>query len=138
MMHTKDYDFSFSGLKTAVLYDYRARPKKERESKAYIREMAYEIQQAIVDVLISKTMRAAKEFSAKSIILGGGVAANDELRSVLRKKAGAINVNTLIPPKKLSTDNGLMIALAGYCTYKANSYKKNPDNVEASPNLRLA
>jgi len=138
MMHTKDYDFSFSGLKTAVLYDYKARPEQERQSKEYIQEMASEIQQSVIDVLLHKTMKAAEEFGAKSVILGGGVSANDELRHVLTNKAGAINVKTLMPPKNLSTDNGLMIALAGYFTYKANSYEKNPENIAATPNLRIA
>ena len=140
MMHTKDYDFSFSGLKTAVLYNYQARPKKERESKAYVRAMASEIQQAIIDVLLHKTLRAAKEYGAKSIILGGGVAANIELRAMLKKMAGAINVNTLIPPPNLATDNGLMIALAGYFTYNRSAgwRTRNPETIEAAPNLRLA
>ena len=138
MMHTKDYDFSFSGLKTAVLYNYQARPKKERESKTYVRAMAAEIQQAIIDVLMKKTIRAAKEFSAKSIILGGGVAANLELRAAIKKECTALGLTHLIPPPILATDNGLMIALAGYFTYKTNVYEKNPDKIEANPNLRMA
>ena len=138
MMYTKDYDFSFSGLKTAVLYAYQARPKKERESKKYIQAMAAEIQQAIIDVLIHKTIRAAKEFGAKTIMMGGGVSANDELRKQLGQKAKDMNAKFLAPPKNLSTDNGAMIALAGYFRYKAHKYPKNPDRIEANPNLRIA
>ncbi len=140
MMHTKDYDFSFSGLKTAVLYAYQARPKKERESKKYVQAMAAEIQQAIVDVLIHKTMRAVKEYNAKSITLGGGVAANVELRRVFEAKLQTIGIRLLAPPKNLSTDNGVMIALAGYFTYKrsASWRTKNPDDITANPNLRIA
>jgi len=138
MMHTKDYDFSFSGLKTAVLYDHKARPQEERESKEYIQEMAAEIQQSIIDVLLHKTMKAAQEFGAQSIILGGGVSANSELRHVFEVRLQTLDVPLLAPPKGLSTDNGAMIALAGYFTYKANSYEKNPEKIEATPNLRLA
>ncbi len=138
MMHTKDYDFSFSGLKTAVLYDYQARPKKERESKKYIQTMAVEIQQAIVDVLVHKTIKAAKEYGAKTIMMGGGVAANDELRKQLGQKAKDIAAEFLAPSKTLSTDNGAMIALAGYFRYKAHDYPKDPSQIGANPNLRIA
>src|SRR3989344_3334511 len=137
MMHTKDYDFSFSGLKTAVLYDYKARPEQERQSKEYIQEMAYEIQQTIIDVLIHKTMKAAQEFGAKSISMGGGVSANNELRRQLGQKANDSSIQFLAPLKNLSTDNGFMIALAGYFTYTTDSYEKNPDNIKATPNLRI-
>ena len=77
MIGTKDYDFSFSGLKTAVLYTDR---KVTDKNAAYKKEMAAEVQQAIIDVLIKKTMKAAMDFKAKSLILGGGVSANTELR----------------------------------------------------------
>jgi N6-L-threonylcarbamoyladenine synthase len=100
--------------------------------------MAAEIQQAIIDVLIKTTMRAAKEFSAKSIILGGGVAANLELRSAIKKECVRLNLAHLIPPPNLATDNGLMIALAGYFTYKRGDYPQNPETIEANPNLRMA
>ena len=138
MMHTKDYDFSFSGLKTAVLYDYKARPEQERQSKEYIQEMAAEIQQSVIDVLVHKTIKATEEFGAKSVILGGGVSANSELRKQLGQKAKDLGIELLAPPKNLSTDNGLMIALAGYFTYKADSYEKNFEKIEATPNLRIA
>lgn len=137
MIHTRDYDFSFSGLKTAVLYDYQSRTEKVRKTKEYVQEMATEIQQAIVDVLISKTLRAAKEFRVKSIILGGGVAANTELRTVLTNTADAINVNTLIPPAYLATDNGAMIAVAGYFNWLNKKYTKDVEALEAQPNLRI-
>jgi N6-L-threonylcarbamoyladenine synthase len=136
MMHTKDYDFSFSGLKTAVLYDYKARSEKERVSKEYIQEMAAEIQQAIIDVLMRKTFKAAEEYNVKSIILGGGVSANDALRKQLQIKTKELHIELLAPPKSLSTDNGLMIALAGYFNFKANK-KNGGDDLIVAPNLRL-
>jgi len=139
MMHTKDYDFSFSGLKTAVLYEYQARDVKERKTKTYIRAMAAEIQQAIIDVLLHKTMKAVKEYGAKSVILGGGVAANEELRKQLSYKIQdtEYEIQFFAPPKHLSTDNGAMIALAGYFKYAKGDYPKNPEKIEADPNLRI-
>ncbi|MCD6233232.1 tRNA (adenosine(37)-N6)-threonylcarbamoyltransferase complex transferase subunit TsaD [bacterium] len=116
MANSRNYDFSFSGLKTAVLYDFKKRPKEVRASKRYVQEMAKEIQQAIIDVLIKKTLKAAMNFNAKSVILGGGVAANKELRKQLREKIKTElpNVKLFIPEPKLCTDNAAMIAQAAY------------------------
>ena len=136
-MHTKDYDFSFSGLKTAVLYDYQSRSPKVRKSKEYIRAMAKETQQAIIDVLVAKTLRAAEEYNAKSIILGGGVAANRELRKqfLSKVKSQKLKVNFLVAPENLCTDNGLMIALAGYFNRKKKT--KKHDRIVSEPNLTI-
>jgi len=138
MIHQKNYDFSFSGLKTAVLYDFKSRPEKIKKSKYYIREMAKEIQQSIIDVLISKTLRAAKEKKAKSIILGGGVAANEELRRQFKQKAKSpeFGFNFLVPPQNLCTDNAAMVALAGYFQWQKNKKKKLKE-IEADANLKL-
>ena len=133
MMHTKDYDFSFSGLKTAVLYHHQAQPKKVQDSKKYIQEMASEIQQAIIDVLVSKTLKATKEYKTKTVILGGGVAANTELRKQLREK-----VQLIAPTSALSTDNGVMIAVTGYYNWLRKKYTKDYNTVEADPNVRIA
>ncbi|MDP2664995.1 MAG: tRNA (adenosine(37)-N6)-threonylcarbamoyltransferase complex transferase subunit TsaD [bacterium] len=132
MMHTKDYDFSFSGLKTAVLYDYQSRSLKVRKSKEYIRAMAQEIQQAVIDVLVAKTKRAAEDLEAKSIILGGGVAANTELRKQLAHKT---RYPVLVAKKELCTDNGLMIALAGYFNRKKKTKKYG--RIVSKPNLTI-
>lgn len=80
MINTKDYDFSFSGLKTAVLYLIKEITKTQKMTVALQAKIAAECQQAVVDVLISKTLRAAKNFHAKTVVLAGGVAANEELR----------------------------------------------------------
>lgn len=139
MIHSKDYDFSFSGLKTAVLYDYKKRSEKERESKEYIGAMAKETQQAIIDVLIKKTIKAAKDYQAKSILLAGGVAANQELRKQFQS---AINnqqlaVNFLAPAKNLCTDNAAMIAAAA-CLRPQQVFKTNNwQRIKAQPNLRI-
>lgn len=138
MMYQKNYDFSFSGLKTAVLYHHKSQPQKIRKSKEYIQAMASEIQQAIIDVLIHKTMKAAKEYKVKTIMLGGGVAANTELREQLQSaiRNQKLAISFLVPAKNLCTDNGAMIAAAGY--YKWLRGKKRVwKNIEADANLKL-
>jgi N6-L-threonylcarbamoyladenine synthase len=138
MMFTKDYDFSFSGLKTAVLYAWQK--NKQRSGKFFASRQktlqtqiafAAEVQQAVIDVLIKKTMKAAKDYKAKTIILGGGVSANNELREQFENKmekevvvnfAGAKFPTTLdkpavrlfVPRPDLSTDNALMAAITGF------------------------
>ena len=124
MIYTKDYDFSFSGLKTAVLYESKKR-------KLNIQAMAKEIQQAIIDVLIKKTKRAALDYKAKTIIVGGGVSANLELRKQFKKSFD----NVVFPNKNLSTDNAIMTAITGY--YNRNKKTKNYDKIEAKANLRI-
>jgi N6-L-threonylcarbamoyladenine synthase len=136
MISTKDYDLSFSGLKTAVLYDWKSRSKKVQKSTVYVREMAKEIQDAIVQVLCAKTLRAAQRSSAKAIILGGGVGANTILRNTLCKEAEAMGMKFLAAPKELCTDNGAMIAVAGYATWLRSGFKKYR-YIEANPNLTL-
>lgn len=136
MINTKDYDFSFSGLKTAALYDYQKRAEKERRSKEYIRAMSAEIQQAIIDVLIKKTMKAAKEFGVKTVILGGGVAANEQLQTQLKDACRKAGIKYAAPERGLATDNGSMIAVAGYFNWLKGKTKEWQE-VEANANLRL-
>jgi len=144
MLNTKDYDFSFSGLKTAVLYMDRDTKLK---NKKYKEAMCSEIQQAIIDVLIKKTMKAVKDFGAKTLILGGGVSANQELRRQFQAQTEKNNIAFLVPPANLSTDNGLMIAVAGYFHKNEKMYWSRPvgrgcstksaQTLEANANLRL-
>ncbi|MDI6857711.1 MAG: tRNA (adenosine(37)-N6)-threonylcarbamoyltransferase complex transferase subunit TsaD [Dehalococcoidia bacterium] len=101
------HDFSFSGLKTAVL-----RLSKEREGRALpVGEVAAAFQEAVVDVLVTKTVRAAREERAREIILAGGVAANKALRNAL---TDASPVPVRMPPLFLCTDNAAMVAAGGY------------------------
>ena len=133
MINQKNYDFSFSGLKTAVLYNYKKQNPKKRKSKQYIQEMCREVQQAIIDVLIKKTLRAAREYNVKTIILGGGVSANEELRRQFKLKW---KDNFLVPDKNFSTDNAVMTAIAGY--YNWSKGKTKPLNkIRAEANLRI-
>lgn len=107
MIDSKDYDFSFAGLKTAVLY--LVRDIKNAGKRLPVKAICAEFQQAVVEVLVSKTIRAAREFKAKTIMISGGVSANSGLR-----KAFSSSPLVLFPPKELTTDNAAMIAMAGY------------------------
>lgn len=137
MMYAKDYDFSFSGLKTAVLYEFKKRPLKIRKSKEYIQAMCHEVQQAIIDVLIHKTIKAAKDFRVKSIILGGGVAANKELRKQFAERIEKEIPNTkyLMPDIKYCTDNAAMIAVTAY--FNRKKAIKNWQKIEVNANLKI-
>lgn len=135
MIFQKNYDFSFSGLKTAVLYDFKSRSKKERESKEYKIEMAKEAQRAIVEVLVFKTLRAAKEFKVKSVILGGGVAANDELRREFTCQLKDLSIEFFAPQKIFCTDNGAMVAFTAY--FQRKKMKKLKQELKAEANLKL-
>lgn len=129
MIHHKSSDFSFSGLKTAVLYAVRD------NKKINIPEMCHEVQQAIIDVLINKTFKAVEKYKTRTIILSGGVAANEELRKQLGVRSSKLNINFLVPTKNLCMDNGAMIAMAGY--FNRAEATKNFSKPIANANLRI-
>ncbi len=138
MIYSKNYDFSFSGLKTAVLYDFKKRPVKIQKSKSYIRQICAEAQQAIIDVLIRKTIKAAREYSPQTILMGGGVASNKELRKQLeiKIKNELPSLKYLTPNLEHCVDNALMVAIAGYYKQLENKtvdWKK----IKAEANLRI-
>ncbi|KKU85174.1 MAG: putative tRNA threonylcarbamoyladenosine biosynthesis protein Gcp [Parcubacteria group bacterium GW2011_GWA2_47_8b] len=108
MLREKSYDFSFSGLKTAVLYYLRDNPTA---SKA---DVAASFQQAVIDVLVAKSVRAAREYGAESILLCGGVSANKALRMFLQAAAKKLGVGFFVPDFEFNTDNAAMIAAAAY------------------------
>jgi len=134
MMNQNNFDFSFSGLKTAVLYLVR---DVGRAMSHMIPEICYETQQAIIDVLISKTFKAVEKYKAKTIILSGGVAANEELRKqfAFKIKNSKLKIQFLVPTKNLCMDNGTMIAMAGY--NNRNKASKKYSSITANANLRL-
>ncbi len=111
MLHTPDFDFSFSGLKTAILYLIRDLGVLSDEQKMAI---AREFEDSAIDVLVHKTLKAVKKYKAKSILVGGGVAANKELRNRLTNEGSTLGIPVVFPTKVLATDNAAMIALAGY------------------------
>jgi len=133
MIHTKDFDFSFSGLKTAVFYFVKKHPEVSKKGKAQ-NDFCASFQQAVIDVLIHKTIKAAKQNKVKYILLAGGVSANNELRKQLKKAAEENGFKFLVPEKIFSTDNAVMIAVSAFFNIKkATTWKK----VDASANLEL-
>jgi N6-L-threonylcarbamoyladenine synthase len=128
MMHSQDYDFSFSGLKTAVLYTVRDIKAVHNDviPEHIAQEIAHEFQESASEVITKKTCDALRDFSAQTLIVGGGVSANNRIKESLQAKAEAMIApeNIHFPIRELTGDNALMIAIAGY--YK---YKKSPDTV---------
>jgi len=123
MLNSPDLDFSFSGLKTAVRY---AIQKHGELSEADKRSLACEFQDAAIEVLLAKTLKALSQTGAQSLIIGGGVVANPRLREVFTQAAKTSNFpacrqawQLLIPNLQLATDNATMIAMAGYFRYLA-------------------
>jgi N6-L-threonylcarbamoyladenine synthase len=139
------YDFSFSGLKTAARRIVDAARSAEglpaddpgaRLSDATTAELAWGFQDSVVDVLVTKTIRAAEEVDARSIVLGGGVAANSALRSRLADAADARGLPLVVPRPALCTDNGAMIGAAGARRLEAGDLAGL--DLDARPSLPLA
>jgi N6-L-threonylcarbamoyladenine synthase len=127
MLAKDSLDFSFSGLKTAVLYhccgqDMKGQSRVPQMSQQEIADIAASFQAAVIDVLVRKAEMAADKFSAKSILLGGGVAANTLLREELEKMANRTGRKLLVAPKKYCTDNAVMIASLAYHKFKAGMF----------------
>ena len=151
------YDFSFSGLKTAVLYHVREHPEyapeiRGREEALARGERKYEqllplcsaqtlglvreFQNAVVRDLVERTLGAAEELSAESVLVSGGVAANSQLRATFEERARGNGVEVFFPSRALSTDNAAMIAAAAYFRFRAGQLAGTSLNAE--PSLKLA
>jgi N6-L-threonylcarbamoyladenine synthase len=151
------YDFSFSGLKTAVLYHVREHPEysdeiRSREEALARGERKYEqllplcspqtlalvreFQNAVVRDLVERTLSAAEELSAESILVSGGVAANSQLRATFEERARGRGLEVFFPSRALSTDNAAMIAAAAYFRFRANRFADT--SLNADPSLKLA
>lgn len=128
MLNKKNYEFSFSGLKTSVLYFLRDHPEFNKE------DIAASFQRAVVDVLTKKTMRAAEEFNAKTILLCGGVSANRPLQESLRTESETRKMKFIVPDFEYNTDNAAMIAVAGYMSLLG---RKKKLSMEAQGNLTI-
>jgi N6-L-threonylcarbamoyladenine synthase len=122
-------DFSFSGLKTAVVNYARRNPD------AAVADVAASFQEAVVDVLVAKLVAGAAEAGAKTLVLGGGVAANSRLRTRLLEAAESTESRVFLPPLALCTDNGAMIAATAWWRFQADG--PTPLDAGAQPNLRL-
>jgi len=121
-----DYDFSFSGLKTAVvnLVSDLSRGQEQKPnslSESQVSDLAAAIQEAVVDVLMRKTTKAAKDFGVREIVLGGGVAANQRLRE---RMAGDFSGTVYFSPTKLAVDNAVVIAAAAFFNYRPIPWRK--------------
>jgi N6-L-threonylcarbamoyladenine synthase len=123
------YDFSFSGLKTSVIRYMRAHPGAPRP------DVAASFQEAVVDVLVAKTKRAAAEIGAKAICLGGGVAANTALRERVVRVCNENGYAAFIPSRAMCTDNAAMIGAAA--CYRLRVDGPTPLSAPVDPNLRL-
>ena len=121
MLNKPNFDFSFSGLKTAVLYLVKS---KKRITQKFKEELSAEFENAVSDVLIKKTNLAIKKYGIKSLIIGGGVSANNRLRNDFKKLAKKEKIKLYLPDKKYTGDNGLMIGVSGYLRYKTKNYPK--------------
>lgn len=120
MLHSKDFDFSFSGLKTAVLTLVKKQPELTDIIKANI---AASFQESITEVLIYKTLKAMNSLNLNQIVVSGGVGANKQLREKLTKSSQENNFQLFFPSLEFCTDNGAMIALAGYLRHSLSEKK---------------
>ncbi len=133
------YDFSFSGLKTSVLYYLRRSGFDKNEpgkNQAFIPDVCAGFQAAVVDVLVQKLIRAAKKHSIRDIAIAGGVSANSALRHEAAEAARRNGLNLFIPKFEYCTDNGAMIAMVGY--YRMLEGGTSSLELTAEPGLSLA
>jgi N6-L-threonylcarbamoyladenine synthase len=138
MLHSKNFNFSYSGLKTAVLYMIRDLDGLQNIGEKTKRQIALEFENAAIECLVYKTQKAIEKYKIKTLIVAGGVSANKYLHNEMAKIIKGQNIKLYFPAKELSGDNSLMIGIAGYLNYIKNK-KKVPklDSIKATGNLRL-
>ncbi|WP_173917746.1 tRNA (adenosine(37)-N6)-threonylcarbamoyltransferase complex transferase subunit TsaD [Halobacillus sp. Marseille-Q1614] len=127
------YDFSFSGLKSAVIN--KLHNAKQKNETIPVENVAASFQESVIDVLSTKAYKAAKEYNVKQVIVAGGVAANRGLRKALEEKFAGEEMELLIPPLNLCTDNAAMIAAAGAVAYRQGHRARY--DLNANPGLDL-
>ena len=133
-MMDQGFDFSFSGLKTAVIRWMRERDARGESIDAA--DVAASFQEAVVDVMVAKTVRAARDLGITNVVLAGGVGANSRLRERLRASGEGAGLRVVIPSVSLCTDNGAMIAAAGIRRLERG--ERTPPDIGADPSLALA
>jgi N6-L-threonylcarbamoyladenine synthase len=129
----KSYNFSFSGLKTSVM-NY-VNNEKQRGNEINTSDLAASFQKAVVDSLASNLLQAVEEYKVESVVLSGGVAANQRLRSYLEEKLEKYNLKLYYPPLELCTDNAAMIGAVAYYQYLERDFA--PLSISADPSLKL-
>ena len=136
MLHSDNCDFSFSGLKTAVLYALKNLDTINEQTK---KEFALEFEDAVVEILTVKTKKAIEEHNVKTLILGGGVSANKAIRKAFKKMTSTAysDMALFIPLHELTTDNAVMIGIAGYFRLLKKEVRQ-PNNIRAQGNLKLS
>jgi N6-L-threonylcarbamoyladenine synthase len=135
MLDSRDHNFSFSGLKTAVRY--RLADFQEEEAKdQLVNDFAASFQRAVVEVLVKKTVRAAKECGATLVTMSGGVSCNQALRTELAEHCGKAGLRLLTAVPRLCTDNAAMIAFAAALKFRAGHHSEVSEEID--PNLALA
>ncbi len=128
------YDFSFSGLKSAVINTLHNAEQKGKQIEP--ENLAASFQESVIDVLVTKTVKAAKQYKVKQVLVAGGVAANKGLRARLEQEfEGILDIELIIPPLALCTDNAAMIAAAGTVLYEKG--KRSDLSMNANPGLDL-
>ena len=132
LLHSNGLDFSFSGLKTAVLYLVRKQKKLTKEIKA---DIAYAFEDSITDVLVKKTIQALKQEGLKRVIISGGVGANKTLREKIIAECNQNEFECFFPDLTFCTDNGAMIALAG--SLRLNMRPKENYSFSVKPRWKL-
>ncbi len=144
-MNEDSFEFSFSGIKTSVLYllrEMKYRPVEDGTNggnidSELVRDVCASFQRAVIDVLVKKTISAAEKYSVKSITVAGGVAANRELRSALQEKAESIGIRAFFPRPLYCTDNAAMIGMAAYFKYRKFGIVSD-FTLKPTPNLSFA
>lgn len=141
LIHSKDYNFSYSGLKTAVLYYLRDNhldfSKMNNKLSKIQKDIAASFEKAAIEALVKKTIKAANDFKVKTILIGGGVSANSYLQARFNKIQEETNLKILFPQKEFITDNAAMIGLAGYLNYKLLKKKDELFSLDAQSNLNF-
>ncbi|MGG4170103.1 tRNA (adenosine(37)-N6)-threonylcarbamoyltransferase complex transferase subunit TsaD [Rossellomorea vietnamensis] len=127
------YDFSFSGLKSAVINTLHN--AKQKGMTIHPQDLAASFQASVIDVLVTKTVKAVKEYGVEQVLLAGGVAANKGLRAALQKAFEGLEAELVIPPLSLCTDNAAMIAAAGTVLFEQG--KRGSMDMNAHPGLDI-
>ncbi len=133
MMHSGDYAFSLSGLKTSVITYIEGENKAGRAIN--LPDLAASFEAAVIDVQVAKAKQAVEETGVSDFCVGGGVAANPQLREAYRKTFGRMGVRVTVPPLRACGDNGAMIALVALRSYKAGAF--GDLSLDAHPNSKL-